>query len=748
MIIRPISRRKLPLACALGIGILFVVGCGDPIRSSIPFEPSSTDITLTASDDVSKYEWPMTREGFVVAKPPQMAFVSSFDEPVAIADRVTAEVVPWSKEGIDPDVDAFLTRGFVPSEPKFDVKLRLKPSQLLGKQAFDLSADGTRLVVIDREGLALYNAEDGSLLGHRSLPAESSDAETKIEAVRFCGETNDFLIASESKIYRISGKDGSIVSQSKGCGESIQQWIVTPDGTSMIIRTKTGRLFGGDTMLDYFAAYFFRNDQRFDAVSLSFDGSRFSVCADSQPQTYFQTDYQITDHRTHEGFTLDADVDISCGLDCDLWADGDGAVFSYLDNEKQWQHGGYPMFWRPVLASACSDRQDYNWFLMVGHRLIDGKEQIVLFEFGPRNRIGSEAMPLTHVPQRIEHDASGATVALFDQTGLQLVKRETWRSDHLYRLPDMVYGLINQGKFDQIEKMLEIIGTQKRLGYGRTPEELRVKVINEIAARWRYLVINEPDGDYLKAVQQWHESGSPIAIVSNGVRHYRQGWDARGSGTARTVTQSGWKEYGKHLEEAEQEFELAVKHEHPPLIALSRLINVRLEHNGDLDDVDALARRAFELYPGEKLLINGLAFKLLPQWFGERGDCLSFILSCSKMIEGASGDLLYARLLAAISGYIHSLDTIGWKSYDSKRAQRGVEEWIRIGMYPDESWWILHSQFYNRTKNIQAADRVLKHLIETTPAPPWRLTDGESSSEFAAIRNRIQQWRQSSRENE
>ena len=85
-------------------------------------------------------------------------------------------------------------------------------------------------------------------------------------------------------------------------------------------------------------------------------------------------------------------------------------------------------------------------------------------------------------------------------------------------------------------------------------------------------------------------------------------------------------------------------------------------------------------------------------------------------------------------------DTTGWKSYDSKRARRGLEEWMRIGLYPGEDMWQLHSQFSTRTNNGPAADQTLQHLIETVAAPPWILTDGQLNSEHGSVRTRVQQW--------
>jgi len=735
------AARVRPTMAATGLLLVISLGCRDPIRQAVTFDPPATEITLTARDDLSRYEWPVTKDWYVVAKPAQMAFMTSFDQPFKLPDPLSQEVVEWSDLELEEDVSKLLSRGLHLGAPTLDVLLEIKHEDFRGAQAFDLTADGSRLVVIDHQGLALYDASNGKLLGRRPLPPEGSGGGQDFDAVRFCGDRKDFLLASPSKIVRINGSNGTVVAESKGCGEPIAQWIITPDGSSMIMRTQSGKLFGGDTELNYFAAYHFQGDPRFDHVALSFDGSRIGVCVDNIPQTYYQIDYQIVDHRTHDEHRLEGDdVHIVFAANVDAWCDGQQALFREFPKEGQPVYETLPMYWRPVQASACYDETNVHWFLMAGYRLIDDREQVVLFGFNNGNRYETIPQPLRAMPDRMVHDQKAGVVALIDRDGLMLCQRDWWPSHDWYQQAVTVHRLILDGDFSQLEKVMEIIDRQKRLVFGRSPAELNSLIINNIKYHWNRVEHEDPDGDLLTKLEQWRESGSVVAATANARRHYEVAWNARGSGLGYTVTQQAWETYGKHLQLARESLKVALDAEKPPMLAFYLAIMIDLEQGGDLDRVDPLARRAMELYPDALTVISGLAFKFLPQWFGSQGDAISFLLSCSKLIEGDRGALLYAQSLGHIVHRVHASDPNGWRSYDVRRLNRGIEEWFRIGLYPDEDLWRLHWHFHSRASDFDSAKRLLKHWVAHRAAPSFAMTN-KPTSRYSAILSQVKQWR-------
>ena len=701
--------------------VLFA-GCDDPLQEFISFHPQPTEITLTRDTDERRYEWPMTRNGYVIAKPPPMAYVTSFDKPLAVPDPVAAKLVPWSDDELHPSASELLHHAYDPPETELDVKRTLPRDLITGRHAFDVSFDGERMVTVEGKGLGLYRVADGSLIGHLKLPAGA--AKYAINAVRFCGQSQDLMIASTDKIFRISSKDGTIAAESKGCGAEIQKWIINSDDTTMILLTTDGKLFGGDTGLEFFSTYSPGKDLTFEDVGLSSDGKRINVIIDGVPRTYFQDNYQIIDQVDLEGHTLSGSVRVAGGISTDGWINGHDLVYSFAQQGGTRKVDGYGMLWRPLWISCCSEEPGtHNWFLTIGSRFKDGKQEFVLFELGPTSRNHSVGHVLAESPDEIRHSRDGGEVAILDSRGLHLCKRRVWQSLRAVFLPQQVYNLVDEGKFDQIQQVCDIISKQDRLGYGLSSGEMASMVIYEVAQRWKYLEKNEPDSEILQGLETWYQQASHLARTASGIRHYLAGWAARGSGTMETVTQAGWETFTKRIKLAMADLDQAVKDDRPSLAALNYRISAGLESSDGLDGVNALCRRAAELYPDTSSVSESVCFKLLPQWFGEPGDAVSFALSSSRIVESPAGDLIYARLVGSLTNHVFHADHVGWRAYNGKRAKRGVDEWIRRNAPPTEDLWLLH---YNvrRLRDRQEADRIMAYIMGTQAIPPYSFTHG------------------------
>ena len=693
------------------------VGCGDPISQVTGVSVPTADVQLTSTESAYRYEWPLTRDQYLVVKPPQMAYVTSFPKKFSLPNPDGAKLVPWEGERLSEVVQEFLRLGYDPPSRELQSTVKLSPTQFHGEQAFDVSEDGTRLVVIDDEGLAMYRTDDGGLIGHMKLPSVVTSAASPPTAVRFAGQSNDMLVGSADKICRISSKDGSVVGQTEGCGETIAQWDVTADDTAMLIRGESGRLFGGDPQLEYFSQYHVGKNKTFDAASLSFDGSRIGVVVNNHPTTFTQKQFHIVDEVVYENATLDpGSISIGLGYSSDAWADGDGIFFTTPEENGDRSTGVFHMFWKPLRLSATKTREGNSSYVVVGSRFVDGEEELVLFAFGPISRNHSVPHPLNELPTRMAHDSSGAVIALADSQGLRVVRREAWMTTGLDFPDDMIYGLVNEAKFEEIETLLRIVKSQKRHAYGRTSEDIRSQVINAAAARWRWLDQNDPKGDNFKRLEEWRKKGSMLALLCSAWRHYKRGWNARGSGTSETVTQNGWDEHRKRLDlaskELDQVFELDSE---PPLAAFDLRVLIDSEH-GELERLDPFCQRAMALYPGEDAPHEAIAFKLLPQWFGEPGDFVSFVLSVSKMVDGPDSDWFYARLVSEAVDYVPR-SKAEWNSYDRNKHLRGIEEAFRQEAHGSGEIWSAWRNFMI-TNDREAADRVLELIMGAYPTVP------------------------------
>ena len=147
--------RLIVLAC------LPILGCGQPIYEVVA--PVASDQTeTTEASDAEQYNWPLSKAGYFVEKPPPMAFVSAFTKPIEIVDPVTAELVPWNDEELHTVASALLHDVYDPPEEQLDVKCKIERSQLLGPMTYDVTRDGKGMITVEtdksnRAKLGLYN---------------------------------------------------------------------------------------------------------------------------------------------------------------------------------------------------------------------------------------------------------------------------------------------------------------------------------------------------------------------------------------------------------------------------------------------------------------------------------------------------------------------------------------------------------------------------------------------------------------
>ncbi|MGB7327291.1 MAG: hypothetical protein WBD31_20615 [Rubripirellula sp.] len=715
------------------LACLLMVGCDDPINRPSQWTPPPADWTLVATDDPSKYQWPLTKQGYRVDRPPQMGYVTSFDGRIPCPDPVTSEVVPWKTDGEDKTLVAILKNAYKPPEPRLKPVLQLNPGQFAGVQAFDVAEDGTRMIAIDDQGIAMYKTEDGELIGHMKLPSEFSGA-APAQAVRFCGSSKDMMIASPSTIVRISSTNGSVIGQCPGIGEPIADWFVNTNDDTTLVRGESGKLFGGDSRLSNFKPYNLGSRVTASAAALNDTGDRIAVTVDNHPRIYLLKDQQIIDQIDSDQVTLDPNSDVAFIGTTEAWVDGDGVFCNYVNDHQTTDTNLYHMFWKPHLISPVHQDEGHRSSLMVGTRLIDNQSQPVLFGFTLSKRAHTVPIILDDIPTRISHSRDGKYVALLTDGVLAISHRDSWHHYGFGSFQSWSYDLMKNGKFDVVEKLLTAISKQNRLGYGGSPATLRSELYEGLKYRVVDIRNDASDGDEIKNFDALVKSGNQTALVVNAMAHYSQGWKDRGSGMGSTVSQSGWESYGDHLKKAKESLEKVMDmSDRPPLKAIECMVKVVLETEGSLDDVDPLARLASQLYPGELSPHTNIMFKLMPQWFGEPGDAASFAVSASKMFEEPYSDLLYMRMAARSAEWFNSRNQESFKTFDPVRAERGLDECIRQNAAIESDLWKLWLDLFLRSVHRKLMNRTFARLMETTAAIPPNF----GGSQLRGIENNI-----------
>ncbi|TWU46377.1 hypothetical protein Poly51_57730 [Rubripirellula tenax] len=735
-----ITPKMLTRMLLAATGFIAVTGCGDPIYDSNPWRPSSTALATNTSEvDASseKYQWPLVGTGYVIAKPVPMAYVTAFDEKLQVPDRTTAETVPWSSEGLSDQAKRYLEDAFATHSSEFTPTVTLDPKSFVGPQAFDVSVDGTRMIVIDDQGLAMYRTDDGKLLGHRDLPPAFQSGANAAKAIRFCGTSKDMLVASDALIVRISSKDGSEIGRCDGIGEPIIHWQVTDDDESMMMLGESGKMHGGDPQLTSVEAYHVGQRITLRAASLSPDGKRIATVVDSKPRIYLLKNHRIVDQiDPPKNVQLDPNISIACGHNSDAWSDGDGIAYHVTDRDEPDNLYAYRMNWKPIQISMMKQADDYfSPLICVAHRIVDGRKQVILFSHYAYGRGHSLPIVLPEVPIRFSHSRAGDVVAVCDGRGISVGPRHPFAPTSPIFTKQLVVKSMNDADFDSIDRMMAIIKTQSRFCFRRTPEELRSALIDAIANRWNASEGSDEEAakEELVRFQKWLDDGSETAIAANGLRLYRLAWQERQKTESGRGGQSNWDSYKQKCVEARDALKKICDGPSPPLQALDTLIQTTLETNGKLEDVDVYCEKACRLYPGEATPHRALSFKLLPQWFGEPGTALSLAPAVANLHERPVSDLLYTKLTAYLVFNIQSGDPASWRSYDPIRISRGIDEWIRCNELASDDLWNLWLYLVFNHSDPETANRLLNYLLETDSAPPSQYTGARFAQHLSTI---------------
>lgn len=167
---------------------------------------------------------------------------------------------------------------------------------------------------------------------------------------------------------------------------------------------------------------------------------------------------------------------------------------------------------------------------------------------------------------------------------------------------------------------------------------------------------------------------SPTPRIAMAQFHIRLGWDARGSGTARTVSEKGWEKLAAHLAHAEKEIRAALDVGVADPQAYAAWITVGMGQNLGPKEQREIFEKGIEIDPSYLELYEGHAITLLPRWGGHPGELEEFARESGDRFPGPEGDLLYARIVRRIYNYIGGQGLATVHSFDWDRVKRGYLE--------------------------------------------------------------------------
>ena len=151
---------------------------------------------------------------------------------------------------------------------------------------------------------------------------------------------------------------------------------------------------------------------------------------------------------------------------------------------------------------------------------------------------------------------------------------------------------------------------------------------------------------YFAKLAEWEQafpdSITPRILHAEGMVDYA--WDARGSGWARTVTDSGWKQFAERLAVARMELAAlhARRNECPQWYAT--LQTIAMGQGWSREDYEALFEEAVRLEPDFVGFHIRKGTYLLPKWHGAEGEWAAFANSLLTRYPDGLGQELYAWL--------------------------------------------------------------------------------------------------------
>lgn len=255
-----------------------------------------------------------------------------------------------------------------------------------------------------------------------------------------------------------------------------------------------------------------------------------------------------------------------------------------------------------------------------------------------------------------------------------------------------------------------------------------------------YLGLNEPRPGHptqddwrkhLQLVERWtkRNSQSITARIALAESYINYGWDARGSGTSDSVSDSGWKLFGERLEKAK-----TILNRDPKLSRICPEWYVAMElvaqgQNWELAEQNALVERAIAFEPAYQYVYRVHATILLPRWKGEEGDSAHFAQAAADRIGGDAGDIIYFHIASFI--VCCASDDPEFKHFSWPRVQRGFAG-LEKQYGPSLNTTNAFALMAVKAGDPVAADAAFKRIGDQWDKDTWRTEAWFNSNKFRA----------------
>ena len=223
----------------------------------------------------------------------------------------------------------------------------------------------------------------------------------------------------------------------------------------------------------------------------------------------------------------------------------------------------------------------------------------------------------------------------------------------------------------------------------------------------------------LQRLQRWAKARpeSITARVALALAYLDYAHDARGTGYARTVSESGWKLFEERTAEAKRILKEAstLASKCPEWYVAMQMVSVN--QGWSVTEARALFEEANKFEPEYYTYARDLAYYLLPKWSGKAGDTEKFVQEIADRIGGDKGDVLYFQVAAA-NYVICGCDENPHLSWD--RIKRGFEASEKhYGVSMENLNRVAHLASYFGERDPIYADKILTRIGDQWDEETW-----------------------------
>jgi len=205
-----------------------------------------------------------------------------------------------------------------------------------------------------------------------------------------------------------------------------------------------------------------------------------------------------------------------------------------------------------------------------------------------------------------------------------------------------MYGLLKAERFEQLDCIADSARSHKETFPGGM---WKIHDVYVDLVRPPLHATEEDWTAHIDLVKRWVAARpeSITARIALAESYSNYGADARGTGFANTVSESGWKLFEERTAKAKQILEEAstLSTKDPEWYAAMQTVSLG---SAEPDARRALFEQAVKFEPAYYYYYRSYAYSILPKWGGEKGEAEEFLKTAAYRSGGDAGDILYFRV--------------------------------------------------------------------------------------------------------